>query len=297
MKKEPQVITPTQDFLRGKAPKKIYPAPEGDRKPLAKTTNDGRRTTNDERRITSFEDLIARAPHCPGVYKMHDAAGALLYVGKAKDLTKRLKQYIDADKLEYHKILMRRQVARVDWFETATEAEALILEQHSIKTEKPKYNIIFKDDKMYPFLELSKGPFPRLFKFRGKIVRKRDVFGPFPFVSDLMETIKLVQRICQIRTCSDSYMKAHKKRPCLMAQVGLCLAPCAVAQTRYKDHVRMARNILCGHVRLVISDLTKKMKAAAASQDFESAAKFRGQILSLQLTTKTARLEPRGKKK
>jgi excinuclease ABC subunit C len=243
---------------------------------------------------------------------MLDAGGKLLYVGKAKDLARRLKQYADVEKLEYHKIIMRRQVARVEWTTTATESDALILEQHSIKTEKPKYNIILKDDKMYPFLALSDGEYPRLCKFRDKMMHESgsrirgngrsnrksrgNVFGPFPFVSDLNETIGLVRKVAQVRTCSDSTF-AGRRRPCLFYQTGLCTAPCCLETTNYRGQVRLARRILGGHIRAVVSDLTKKMKAASAARDYESAAKYRGQIESLQSTAKIARIrESEGKK-
>ncbi|MDR1071085.1 MAG: GIY-YIG nuclease family protein [Rickettsiales bacterium] len=250
-------------------------------------------------RKISFEEMIARAPRSPGVYKMFDSKEKLLYVGKAKDLSKRLRQYVDLERLEYHKIIMRRQVARVEWRPTETESDALILEQRSIKTERPKYNIILKDDKMYPFLALSKGRYPRLYKFRDKMMHearaRRNIFGPFPFVSDLNETIKLVQKVAQVRTCADSVFES-RRRPCLFYQTGMCSAPCCL-KPDYTPQVRLARSVLRGHIRAVVSDLVKKMRAASAARDYESAAKYRGQIESLQSTTKIARiLESEGKK-
>jgi excinuclease ABC subunit C len=146
---------------------------------------------------------------------------------------------------------------------------------------------------MYPFLALSGDPFPRLYRFRGNPrdgIGKKYVYGPFPFISDLDDTIKLVQKICQIRTCSDSVM-GSRKRPCILHQVGLCSAPCRVAQESAGGRVAMARRILSGRIGKVVSDLAKKMKAASKSRDFESAAKFLGQIQSLQATVRTAMLE------
>jgi len=240
-----------------------------------------------------FDEMILFLPKKTGVYKMFDADGVLLYVGKAKDLSKRLKQYVDIEKLEYHKILMRRQVARVEWVVTDTEAEALILEQHLIKTEKPKYNIILKDDKMYPMLALSNDPFPRLYKFRGKIERKKDVFGPFPFISDLHDTIKLVQKICRVRICANSVFNS-RKRPCLLHQVGLCTAPCTAPEKEYKNQVALARGILSGRIKSVVTDLSKKMKAASNNRDFEAAARFKKQIEALQSTAKVGKLKKVG---
>jgi excinuclease ABC subunit C len=243
---------------------------------------------NSMRPAAIFEEMISSAPGRPGIYKMFDAAGNLLYVGKAKNLIKRLRQYIDSEKLEYHKILMRRQVARVEWQVAATEQEALILEQHAIKTEKPKYNIILRDDKMYPFLALSNDKFPRLFRFRQKkITQKRNVYGPFPFISDLDETIRLTQRVCQIRTCTNNVFNS-RKRPCILFQIGRCSAPCCFPNDGYKDQIKLAKKIMSGHIRQVVSDLAKKMKSAAAAADYEAAAKAKGQIDSLQSTVKPA---------
>jgi len=233
---------------------------------------------------------------------MFDAEGALLYVGKAKDLKKRLKQYVDVEKLEYHKILMRRQVARVEWIVTDTEADALILEQHLIKTGRPKYNIILKDDKMYPMLALSNDTFPRLYKFRGNSAPSRSalarndkkcVFGPFPFISDLHDTIKLVQKICRVRVCANSVFNS-RKRPCLLNQIGLCSAPCNVPQKEYKSQVRLARSILSGRVKSVVQDLNRKMKSSSAGGDFEAASRFKRQIEALQSTAKVGKLKKVG---
>jgi excinuclease ABC subunit C len=246
-----------------------------------------------------FAEMISRAPHSPGVYRMCGAGGLLLYVGKAKDLARRLRQYVDPAKLEYHKIVMRRQVTKVDWQTTRTESEALILEQNAIKSEKPKYNIILKDDKMYPFLALTSERFPRLVKFRDKrreAMDRKDVFGPFPFVSDLNEAIKLVQRAARVRTCADSVFNARKGRPCLFYQTGLCSAPCCL-KTNYAEQVRTARRVLRGHIGRVVSGLAKKMRAAAAARDYESAEKYRAQIEALQSTAKVAMIGGTGSEK
>ena len=146
-----------------------------------------------------FSDLIANAPHAPGVYKMYDAENNLLYVGKARDLSNRLNQYIDIQKLELHKQVMRTLVTHVEWETVATESDALIREQELIKTLKPKYNIMLTDGKMYPMLALTTGDFPRLLKFRGKISQRRDVYGPYPSVSPLMKQSKQFKKyvVCE----------------------------------------------------------------------------------------------------
>ena len=231
-----------------------------------------------------FSDLIENSPNAPGVYKMYDADGNLLYVGKAKNLSNRLRQYLDISKLESHKQVMRTLVARVDWEITPTESDALILEQHLIKTLKPKYNIMLTDGKMYPMIALTKSEFPRLLKFRGKISQRRDVYGPYPSVTALNETIKTIQKVCKLRTCTDTFMR-NRARPCLLYQIGRCSAPCTIPQTDYTENVALARRILTGDSEPIIADLTAQMKKYSANMDFESAAVVRDKIAALTQTS------------
>ena len=248
-----------------------------------------------------FDDLILTAPKKPGVYKMYNARGDLLYVGKAKNLLHRLRQYRNPDKLEYHKIVMMRQAAKVEWIETLNESDALVLEERLIKTEHPRYNILLKDDKMYPYLRLTKDKFPRLEKIREKVNSQRstvngtvdrgpstvDLFGPFPYVSDMNDSIKLIQKICGVRTCANTVFSSHKKskKPCLFYQTGGCVG-CCVYPENYQSRVVMARKILRGKIRLVVADLKKKMTELANNQDYEGAARVRAEIQSLQTTAK-----------
>ena len=231
-----------------------------------------------------FSDLIENSPNAPGVYKMYDADGALLYVGKAKNLSNRLRQYLDISKLEPHKQVMRTLVARVDWEIVPTESDALILEQHLIKTLKPKYNIMLTDGKMYPMIALTKSEYPRLMKFRGKISQRRDVYGPYPSVSALNETIKTIQKVCKIRTCTDTFMR-NRTRPCLLYQIGRCSAPCTITQTDYAENVALARRILTGDSEPIIADLTRQMKKYSDAMDFESAAAIRDKIAAMTQTS------------
>lgn len=231
-----------------------------------------------------FKDLIQNAPLSPGIYKMYDNFGNLLYVGKAKNLLNRLRQYIDVSKLETHKQIMRSLVQRVEWETTQNESDALILEQKLIKTLKPKYNIMLTDGKMYPMLALTKHEFPRLLKFRGKISQRTDVYGPYPSVYALNDTIKTIQRVCQIRTCTDTFMR-NRARPCLLYQIGRCSAPCCIPQTNYDKNVQLARRILTGDSEPIISDLTKLMKDFSNKMDFENAAIIRDKITALTNTT------------
>ncbi len=234
--------------------------------------------------IIQFRDLIENAPMSPGIYKMYDKDGNLLYVGKAKNILNRLRQYIDISKLELHKQIMRTLVRRVEWEITRTEEDALILEQNLIKSLKPKYNIMLTDGKMYPMLALTKHEFPRLLKFRGKISQRKDVYGPYPSVYALNDTIKTIQRVCQLRTCTDSFMK-NRSRPCLLYQIGRCSAPCCIPQTNYDKNVQLARRILTGDSEPIITDLTKLMKNFSDKMDYENAAIVRDKITALTTTT------------
>ena len=231
-----------------------------------------------------FRDLIENAPRSPGVYKMYDADGNLLYVGKAKNLIARLKQYLDISKLELHKQVMRTLVTRVDWEITPTESDALIREQELIKTLKPKYNIMLTDGKMYPMIALTNSRYPRLMKFRGKISQRRDVFGPYPSVSALNETIKTIQKVCNLRTCTDTFMH-NRARPCLLYQIGRCSAPCCIVQNDYAERVSLARRILTGDSEPIIADLQKQMQKYSSEMDFENAAIVRDKIAQLTGTS------------
>lgn len=232
--------------------------------------------------IIQFSNLIENSPRLPGVYLMFDADGALLYVGKAKNINARLRQYCDVSKLEWHKRVMRNLVASVEWQTTTTESDALVLEQELIKIRKPKYNIMLTDGKMYPMLALTQHDYPRLVKFRGKISQKKDVFGPYPSVSTLNEALKTIQKVCQVRTCTDSFMK-NRTRPCLLYQIGRCSAPCMNGDG-YDQGVRLARKILSGDINIVSKELSLDMQAAAAKQDYETAAKIRDKIAALSAT-------------
>ena len=234
--------------------------------------------------VIQFKNLIENAPLSPGIYKMYDDSGNLLYVGKAKNLLNRLRQYTDVSKLETHKQIMCSLVHRVEWEITQNESDALILEQKLIKTLKPKYNIMLTDGKMYPMLALTKHEFPRLLKFRGKISQRIDVYGPYPSVSALNDTIKTIQRVCQLRTCNDTFMR-NRTRPCLLYQIGRCSAPCCIPQTNYDKNVQLARRILTGDSEPIISDLTKLMKDFSNKMDFENAAIIRDKITALTNTT------------
>ncbi len=231
-----------------------------------------------------FSDLIKNAPDAPGIYKMFDTDDTLLYVGKAKNLSNRLKQYIDIESLENHKQVMRSLVSRVEWEIVPTESDALIREQELIKTLKPKYNIMLTDGKMYPMLALTISKYPRLLKYRGKLSQQRDIFGPYPSVGALNDTIKMIQKVCQLRTCNDSFMN-NRTRPCLLYQIGRCSAPCCIEQIDYSKNVQLARKILTGNSEPIIKELTAQMKKYSDEMNFEMAAKYRDKISALTETS------------
>ncbi len=231
-----------------------------------------------------FRDLIENAPGSPGVYRMYDKNGVLLYVGKAKNLANRLQQYTDISKLELHKQVMRSLVTRVEWETVPTESDALLLEQKLIKTERPKYNIMLTDGKMYPMLALTNHKYPRLLKFRGKISQRRDVYGPYPSVYALNETIKMIQKVCKLRTCTDTFMR-NRVRPCLLYQIGRCSGPCTMPVPNYDENVKLARRILTGDSEPIINELSEQMKKFSSNMDFENAAIIRDKISELTKTS------------
>ncbi len=228
--------------------------------------------------------FLANVTHQPGVYRMYNAEADVIYVGKAKDLKKRLASYfrtnLDSEKTR----ALVSHINKIDVTVTHTETEALILEHNYIKQYLPKYNVLLRDDKSYPYIFISAHRHPRLSSHRGTKKRKGEYFGPYPDSGAVREALHLIQKIFPVRQCEDT-VYSNRTRPCLMYQIGRCAAPCVnnlISDQDYAELVNYVRLFLQGKDKQVLEVLIAKMEQASQALRFEDAAKFRDQIQAIR---------------
>lgn len=236
-----------------------------------------------ENGVRTIRGYLKSLPLSPGVYRMLSEEGEVLYVGKAKALRNRVSSYTHFDKLPHRLQRMVSMTTRMEFINTHTEAEALILEANLIKKYKPRFNILLRDDKSFPYIVLREDhDYPQLLKHRGAKTIKGKYFGPFPSAGDVNRTIAILQRVFLLRNCTDSYFE-NRNRPCLQYHIKRCTAPCVgkVSKGEYAQQVEGAQEFMEGKSRAVQDRFTKAMHAASEELDYELAASYRDRIRAL----------------
>jgi excinuclease ABC subunit C len=230
-----------------------------------------------------IQNTVLTLPETPGVYRMLDAQGGALYVGKARNLKRRVTAYTQIARLPERLRRMVSETVTMEIVTTHTEAEALLLEANFIKRLKPRYNIVMRDDKSYPWLTLTQDhPFPQISKHRGAQTRKGDYYGPFASAWAVNQTVTAMQRVFLLRSCSDNVF-ANRSRPCLLFQIKRCSGPCVgrISAADYTALVSQAQAFMAGRGNSVQQDLAAEMEQAAAALEFERAASLRDRIRGL----------------
>jgi len=233
--------------------------------------------------MQNIKNFLANLSHYPGVYQMLGEKGEVLYVGKAKDLKKRISSYFSSKAKDLKTLSLVKQIKDIDFTVTHTENEAVLLECNLIKKHRPRYNVLLRDDKSYPYIFISHHPYPRIDIYRGTRKKNGRYFGPYPSALAVKETVSLLQKLFLIRTCRDHYFNA-RTRPCLLYQIGRCSGPCVelITNENYNQNLELAVLFLEGKSNQVIEDLQTKMEAAATELNYELASVYRDQITRLR---------------
>ena len=230
-----------------------------------------------------IKSKVKNIPSCPGIYKFLDQKNKIIYIGKAKNLPKRLLNYASSSNLPIRTQRLISSFKEIEFITTSNESEALLLEANLIKKFKPRFNVLLKDDKSFPYIQISlSDPWPQLSKFRGKHNDSDVYFGPFASIGSANWTIKMLQKVFQLRVCDDHTFK-NRKRPCILHQIKRCSAPCTneINHKEYLLTVQSCIDFLNGKSREIQKDFSNKMQIASKNQDFEKAAIFRDRIKSL----------------
>ncbi|AJC48994.1 excinuclease ABC subunit UvrC [Allofrancisella guangzhouensis] len=237
-----------------------------------------------ETKSFDLKNFLANLTTHSGVYRMFDKHGQIIYVGKAKNLKNRVNSYFSKGAKDSKTIMMVSQIAKIEITITPSDYEAYLLENNLIKQHRPKYNILFKDDKSYPYLVISKDKFPRVSFYRGKSAYKKgQCFGPYVSISSVKNTLNIIQKIFPIRQCENSYYKS-RVRPCLQYQIKRCLGPCVglVSQEQYDEQLAILKKFLGGKFSSVLEEISQKMHQASENMEYEKAQVYRDQLIVLR---------------